>query len=170
MATNECFTFSKVPTPQEPKHQIVWCHIRTFIEGSYSSVEVQLVYSTAPTNWVNMIWLFSQINLIIRIKYGDTDYIDIVAGMLQGPLLVLYLCIICLVYVLRTFIDLMKENGFKLAKKRSRKYAARKNTDEDYANDIKFLANISARAKTLTVNADKMEYMCFNQRGNISTL
>ena len=53
----------------------------------------------------------------------------------------------------------------------------------DYTNDIAFLANTPAQAETLLhsleqaaggidlhVNADKTEYMCFNQRGNISTL
>ncbi len=34
--------------------------------------------------------------------------------------------IICLDYVLRTSIDKIKENGFELTKKRSRKYPAKK--------------------------------------------
>ena len=55
--------------------------------------------------------------------------------------------------------------------------------DVDYANDIVLLANTPAQAETLLhslewtaaaiglhVNADKTEYMCFNQRSNISTL
>ena len=53
---------------------------------------------------------------------GDTDYFDIVAGVLQGDTLTPYLFIICLDYVLRTSIDMMKENSFKLAKERSRRY------------------------------------------------
>ena len=48
---------------------------------------------------------------------GDTDYFDIVAGVLQGDTLAPYLCIICLDYLLRTSIDIMKDNGLKLAKK-----------------------------------------------------
>ena len=53
----------------------------------------------------------------------------------------------------------------------------------DYAYDIVLLANIPAQAESLLhsleqaaagiglhVNADKMEYMYFNQRGDISTL
>ena len=50
---------------------------------------------------------------------GDTDYFDIVAGVLQGDTLALYLFIFCQDYVIRTSTDLMKENGFKLAKERS---------------------------------------------------
>ena len=55
--------------------------------------------------------------------------------------------------------------------------------DADYTHDIALLANTPARAKTLLhslewaaggiglyVNADKTEYICFNQRGDISTL
>ena len=42
---------------------------------------------------------------------GDTDFFDIVAGVLQGETLTPYLFIICQDYVLRISIDLMKENG-----------------------------------------------------------
>ena len=45
-----------------------------------------------------------------------TDYFDIVAGVLQGDTLAPYLFIISLDYMLRTSIDIMKDNGFKLAK------------------------------------------------------
>ena len=43
---------------------------------------------------------------------GDTDYFDIVVGVLWGDALALYLFIICQDFVLWTLIDLMKENGF----------------------------------------------------------
>ena len=39
---------------------------------------------------------------------GDTEYFDIVAGVLQGDTLAPYLFIICLDYVLRTSIDKIK--------------------------------------------------------------
>ena len=113
----------------------------------------------------------------------DTDYFDIVAGVLLGDTLAPYLFIIYLDYVLRMSIDLMKENGFKLTKERSRRYPAQTIMDMNYANDIVLLANSPAQAESLLhcleqaaggiglhVNADKIEYMCFNQRGNISTL
>ena len=77
----------------------------------------------------------------------------------------------------------MKANGFNLAKERSRRYPVQIITDADYADDIILLANSPVQAKTqlhgleraadgigLHVNADKMEYMCFNQRGDISSL
>ena len=111
---------------------------------------------------------------------GDIEYFDIVAGVLQGDTLASYLFIICLDYVPRTSIDKIRENGFELTKKRSRRYPAKTITDADY---ITILANTPNQAKTLLhslewvtagiglhVNAHKMEYMCYNQTGNISTL
>ena len=110
----------------------------------------------------------------------DTEYFDIVAGVLQGDTLAPYLFIICLDYVLRTSIDKIRENGFELTKKRSRRYPAKTITDANYADDIAILANTPDQAETLLhsleraaagiglyVNAHKTEY---NQTGDISTL
>ena len=119
----------------------------------------------------------------VRSPDGDTEYFDIVAGVLQGDTLAPYLFIICLDYVLRTSIDKIRENGFELTKKRSRRYPAKTITDADYADDIALLANTTNQAETpqhsleqaaagigLHVNAHKTEYMCYNQTGDISTL
>ena len=107
---------------------------------------------------------------------GDTDYFDIVAGVLQGNTLAPYLFIICLDYVLRKSIDKIKENSFKLTKERSRRYSAKTITDANYTDNIALLANEPAQAKTLLhslewaaagislhVNAHKTKYICFNQ-------
>ena len=127
--------------------------------------------------------LYRNTKVKVRSPDRDTDYFDIVAGVLQGDTLDPYLFIICLDYVLRTSIDKIEDNGFKLTKERSRRYPTHTIKDGDYADDIAFLANIPAQAETLLhsleraaasiglyVNAHKTEYMCFNQRGNISTL
>ena len=58
---------------------------------------------------------------------GDTDYFDIVAGVLQGDTLAPYLFIICVEYVLRTSIDKTKENGFEMTKKKKKQKVPRKN-------------------------------------------
>ena len=113
---------------------------------------------------------------------GDIDNFDIVVGLQQRDTLEPYLFIIYLDYVLRTSIDKMKNNGFKLTNER-RRYLTHKNTDEDYADDIARLENTPAQAETLLhtlertaadiglhVNTDQTECMCFNQRGNISAL
>ena len=80
---------------------------------------------------------------------GDTDNFNIVAGVLQGDTLALYLFIICLDYVLRTSIDKIKENGFKLTKERSWRYPTKTITNADYADDIALLANAPTQTETL---------------------
>ena len=79
----------------------------------------------------------------------ETDYFDIVAGVLQDDILVSYLFIICLDYVLRTSIDLEKEKVFKLAKERSKRYPAQNIMDVDYTDNIVLLANSLAQAESL---------------------
>ena len=78
-----------------------------------------------------------------------------VSGVLQGETSALYLFIICLDYVLRMSVDIMKDNGFKLAKKRSRRYLAQTITDADYADDKALLANTLAEAETLLHNLEQ---------------
>ena len=85
----------------------------------------------------------------VRSPDGDTEYFDIVARVLQGETLAPYLFIICLDFVLRTSIDKIRENGFQLTKKKSRRYSAKIITDADYADDIALLANTPNQAETL---------------------
>ena len=126
--------------------------------------------------------LYRNTKVKVRSPDGDTEYFDIVAGVLQGDTLVPYLFIICPDNMLRTLIDKIRENGFELTKKRSRRYSTKTITDANYADDIAILANTPNQAKTLLhslewaaagiglhANAHKTEYMCFNQTGDIST-
>ena len=71
--------------------------------------------------------LYRNTKVKVRVPNRDTGYFDIVAGVLQGDTLGPYLFIICLDNVLRTSIDKMKDNGFKLTKERSRIYLATNN-------------------------------------------
>ena len=73
----------------------------------------------------------------------DTDLFNIVAGFLQGDILVPYLFILCLNYILQTSIDLIKENGFTMKKASSRQYPAEPFIDADCAADLVLLANTS---------------------------
>ena len=86
-------------------------------------------------------------------------------------------------YVLRTSMDKMKDNSFKLAKERNKEYPTQTIMDAEYADDIALLVNTPAQAEYLlhsleqavasiglNVNSHKTEYMCFNKRGDISTL
>ena len=61
--------------------------------------------------------LYRNTKVKVRSPDGDTEYFDIVAGVLQGDTQAPYLFIICLDYVLRTSIDKIRENGFELTKK-----------------------------------------------------
>ena len=85
--------------------------------------------------------------------------------------------------MIRTSIDKIRENSFKLTKKRSKRYPAKTTTDADYADELALLANTPNQAETLLisleraaagiglhVNAQKTKYMCYNQTGNITTL
>ena len=108
---------------------------------------------------------------------GDTDYFGSVAEVLQGDTLAPYLFIICHDKVLRTSIDKIKENDFKLTAERSKSYPTKTISDDDIA----LLANALAQTETLQpsleraaagiglhINAQMREYMRFNQTGNIS--
>ena len=145
--------------------------------------QILLAYGLPKETIAAITILYKNTKVKVRLQDGDTEYFDIVAGVLQGETLAPYLFIICLDYVLRTSIDKIRENGFELTKKRSRRYPAKTITDADYANDIAIRANTPNQAETLLhsleraaagidlhVNAHKTEYMCYNQTGEISTL
>ena len=120
---------------------------------------------------------------MVQSPYRNTCFFDIVAGVLQRDTSPLYLFIICLDYVLRTSIDVIKENSFTLKKAKSRRYLTETITDTDYADGIMLLTKTPIQAEYLLhsleqapggiglyMNSDKMEYMCFNQEGDIATL
>ena len=100
-------------------------------------------------------------NTKVRSPDGDTEYFDIVAGVLQGDTLAPYLFIICLDYVVRTSIDKIKENGFELTKKRSRRDPAKTITDADSADDIAILANTPNQAETLLHSLEQAAFFWF---------
>ena len=145
--------------------------------------QILLAYGLPKETVAAITILYRNTKVKVRSPDGDTEYFDIVAGVLQGDMLAPYIFIICLDYVLGTSIDKIRENGFELTKKRRRSYPAKTITNADYADDIAILANTPNQAETLLhslerattgiglhVNAHKTEYMCYNQTGDISTL
>ena len=62
--------------------------------------------------------MINVIKVKVRSPDGDTEYFDIVAGVLQGDTLAPYLFIICLDYVLRASIDKIRQNGFEEKKQK----------------------------------------------------
>ena len=111
--------------------------------------QILLAHGLQKETVAAIMMFYRNIKVKVRSPDGDPDYFIIVAGVLQGDTLARYLFIICLDYVLRTSIDKMKESGFKLTKKRSRRYPAQTITDADYTNDIALLANAAAQAEIL---------------------
>ena len=145
--------------------------------------QIQLAFGLPKETVAAIKILYRNTKVKVRSSDGDTEYFDIVARVLQGDTLAPYLFIICLDYVLRTSIDKIRENGFELTKKRSRRYPAKTITNADYADDIALPANTPNLAETLLhsvergaagiglhVNGHKTEYMCYNKTGDISTL
>ena len=129
--------------------------------------QILLAYGLPKETVAAITILYRNTKVKVRSPDGDTEYFDIVARVLQGETLAPYLFIICLDYVLR-----IRENGFELKKKRSRRYPATTITDTDYADDIALLANTPNQAKTLLhslewaaagiglhINAHKTEYV-----------
>ena len=83
--------------------------------------QILLAYGIPKETVAEITILNRKTKVKVRSLDGDTEYFDIVAGVLQEDRLSPYLFIICLDYVLRTSIDKIRENGFELTKKRSRR-------------------------------------------------
>ena len=71
--------------------------------------QILLAYGIPKETVAAITILYRNTKVKVRSPDGDTEYFDIVAGVLQGDTLAPYLFIICLDYVLRTSIDKIKE-------------------------------------------------------------
>ena len=116
--------------------------------------QIRQAYSLPKETIAAIRVLYRNTKVKVRSPDGDTEYFDIVAGVLLGDTLAPYLFIICLDYVLRTLIDKIRENGFELTKKRSRRQPAKTITDTD---DIVILANTPNQAETLLHSLERAE-------------
>ena len=113
----------------------------------------------------------------------ETEFFDVLAGMLEGDTLAPFLFVICLDYALRISVDKCNEYGLTLELARSRRFHTKKITDADYADDLALLSDNLYNAQKLLhileksaafiglhANATKTEYMCYNQDGPIEAL
>ena len=89
--------------------------------------------------------LCKEMRAMVHSPDGKTHYSDNVTGVSQGDTLAPFVFIICLDYILRISMDLMKENSFTLDKERGRQYPAETITDVDYADDQVLLANTKSK-------------------------
>ena len=107
----------------------------------------------------------------VRSLDGNTDFFNIVAGVLQGDTLAPYLFIINLDHIIWISVYLMKENGFTLKMANNWWYPAETIMEKDYVDDIANLGNtqtktkfllhslkLAARGIGLHMNADKMKF------------
>ena len=83
--------------------------------------QILLAYDLPKETLAAIMMIYKNTKVKVRSPDGDTDYFDIVAGVLQGDTLALYLFIICLDYELRTSIDLMKKKLFQAGKGKTQK-------------------------------------------------
>ena len=127
--------------------------------------------------------LYRNTKAMVRSPDGDTDFFNVVAGVLQGDTLALFLFILTLDYILRTSVDKLNSFGFTLEKAKSRRYPAKKITDADYADNLALFSDKIDDAERLLhaveeaaariglyVNAKKTEYVGYKQNGEIKDL
>ena len=106
---------------------------------------------------------------------GETDFFEVIAGVLQGDTLAPFLFIIALDYALREATK-DKTTGFMLQERQSSRKPATYITDADFADDLALLSNDMVQAQTLLtrletaaetiglhLNIKKTEYMLINQ-------
>ena len=113
---------------------------------------------------------------------GDTEFFEILAGVLQGDTLAPFLFIVALDYALRIATLNAEETGLIVTPRKSTRHPAIRLTDTDFADDIALTSNTIKEAQLLLqrveeaakqiglhVNDDKTEFMVFNQPEGIIT-
>ena len=71
--------------------------------------KILLTYGLSKETIAAIMMIHKNVKVKVHSPDGDTDFFDIVAGVLQGDTLAPYLFIICQDYVLRISTDLMKK-------------------------------------------------------------
>ena len=79
--------------------------------------QIILAYGQPKETVAAIMILYRNVKVKVRSPNGDTDYFDIVAGVLQGDTLAPYLFIICVDYMFSTLINKIKENGSRWQRK-----------------------------------------------------
>ena len=93
--------------------------------------------------------LYTNTRSRVRTPDGDTEYFDIVAGVLQGDTLAPLLFLIVLDYVLRISMDKNNVMGLLLHPRKSTRHPAQYITDLDFADDLAIPANTVENAESL---------------------
>ena len=117
--------------------------------------QITLDYGLFLKSVAAIIMLYKNTKIKVRSPNGNTDFFDTVTDVLPGNTLAPYLFMIRLDYVLRTSMDLKKENSFTLKTIRSRIYSVPTITTVDYADVKALLANKAAHAESMMRSLDK---------------
>jgi hypothetical protein len=117
--------------------------------------------------------LYNNSKGIVAVNGNSSEPFNINTGVLQGDVLAPFLFIIVIDHVLRKFTN---NFGFEYEQRKSRRHEAKIISDLDYADDIALLEklvsianeqiailNAEALQVGLVINAEKTEYMAFNQ-------
>ena len=123
--------------------------------------------------------LYTNTSSTIMTPDGETNPINIMAGILQGDTLAPFLFLIVLDYVLRKSLDQNRSKGLELRPRQSSRNPAIHLTDADFADDLALLSNTlegaqlllrslesAANCVGLYLNERKTEYMSYNQPDN----
>ena len=89
--------------------------------------QILLAYGIPKETVAAITILYRNTKVKVRSPDGDTEYFDIVAGVLQGDTLAPYLFIICLDYVLRTSIDNNQREWLRADKEKKQKVPRKNN-------------------------------------------
>ena len=111
--------------------------------------KILLAYGIPQETVSAIMMLYKKAKALVRSPDGDTDFFQILAGVLQGDTLAPFLFIICLDYALRTSVDAHKDLGLTLQPANGRRHPAVTITDADYADDLGLLSNTINGAEKL---------------------
>ena len=144
--------------------------------------KILLAYGIPNETVQAIMMLYKNTKSLVRSPDGDTDFFEILAGVLQGDTLAPFLFIICLDYALKTSIDTQKHLGLTLRTSNGRRHPAVTVTDADYADDLALFSDTIKGAEKLlhlleeaaaniglSVNADKTEFISYNELGTMQT-
>ena len=99
--------------------------------------------------------LYTNTTATIYTPDGETEPIDIKAGILQGDTLAPFLFIIVVDYILHMSVDQITEKGLEIQPRRSSRHPARHLTDTDFADDLALISGTLANAQSLLTSLEK---------------
>ena len=99
--------------------------------------------------------LYTNTTATIYTPDGETQPIDIKAGILQGDTLAPFLFILVVDYILRMSVDQIPDKGLEVQPRRSSRYPARHLTDADFADDLALISGSLANAQSLLSSLEK---------------